>query len=86
MQVTERHREYWRRNLRLISGLLAVCLLVTFVPILFARELEAFNFFGWPIPFYMAAQGALIVYVILVRIYAVRMDKLDREFGVGEGD
>ncbi len=84
MQLNERHREYWRRNLRMISILLTIWLLVTFVPIYFAPELNEVSFFGWPLAFYMAAQGSLIVFLLLVGYYARAMNRLDREYGVQE--
>jgi putative solute:sodium symporter small subunit len=80
------HREvYWRRNLRLTALLLAVWFIVTFGVAFFARELS-FSFFGWPFSFWVAAQGALIVYVLLVWFYARTMDRLDREHGLAEDD
>ncbi len=86
MQLTERHHEYWRKNLRLTSVLLAIWFVVTFVMAFFARELATINFFGWPFSFYMAAQGSLIVYVVIIWYYARAMRKLDEEYGVAEGD
>jgi putative solute:sodium symporter small subunit len=78
------HRDlYWQRNLRLTALLLAVWFIVTFGVAFFARELS-FSFFGWPFSFWVAAQGALIVYVLLVWFYARTMDRLDREHGVAE--
>lgn len=85
MQLTERHRQYWRRNLRLTGALLLVWFAVTFVVGWYARELQSFTVLGFPFSFYMAAQGALLVYVALVGYYAYCMNKLDREFGVQEG-
>lgn len=84
MQLTEKHTLYWRRNLRLTTLLLAIWFVVTFVVTWFARDLQSFSLLGFPFPFYMAAQGALLVYVLLVGYYAYRMDKLDRESGVQE--
>jgi len=86
MQLTEKHREYWRRNLRLTGFLLSVWFLLTFAVIYFARELSALTFMGFPLPFYMGAQGALIVYVMIIWYYAHRMNKLDQEYGVAEED
>ena len=86
MQLTERHHEYWRKNLRLTSVLLAIWFVVTFVMAFFARELATIYFFGWPFSFYMAAQGSLIVYVVIIWYYAKAMRKLDEEYGVAEGD
>lgn len=85
MQLTEKHREYWSRNLRLTAVLLAIWFVVTFVVGYFARELS-FNFFGWPFAFWMGAQGSLVVYVIIIWFYAKKMNQMDEEYGVAEGD
>jgi len=85
MQLTERHREYWRKNLRITAILLVIWFIVTFVVGYFARELS-FNFFGWPFAFYVGAQGALIVYVLIILFYARYMNNLDIEYGVHEGE
>ena len=83
MQLTEKHKEYWRKNLRVTGILLAIWFVVTYVVAYFARDLN-FQFFGWPFSFWMGAQGALIVYVALIGYYAYYMGKLDREYGVEE--
>ena len=62
MQLTQKHHEYWRKTLWITGVLLAIWFVVTFVVAYFARSLT-FNFFGWPFSFWVAAQGALIVYV-----------------------
>ncbi len=85
MQLTDKHREYWSRNLRLTAVLLAIWFVVTFVVGYFARELS-FNFFGWPFAFWMGAQGSLVIYVIIIWFYANKMNQMDEEYGVAEGD
>jgi putative solute:sodium symporter small subunit len=60
--------------------------IVTFVEAWFARELNAVTFFGFPLGFYMSAQGSLAIYVAIIGIYAVLMRKLDLEYNVDEGD
>lgn len=85
MQLSAKHHEYWRRNLRVASILIAIWFVVTFVAAYFARSMT-FNFFGWPFSFWMAAQGSLVVYLLLIVYYARYMNKLDEEFGVAEGD
>jgi putative solute:sodium symporter small subunit len=85
MQLTEKHREYWNKNLRITGILLFIWFLVTFVLCYYARELS-FNFFGWPFAFYMAAQGSLIIYVIIIWYYARYMNNLDLEYDVHEGE
>lgn len=86
MEPTPRHRRYWRRNLRLTGLLLAVWAAVTFVPVYWAQELNRVVLFGWPLAYYMGAQGALIVYLLLIWIYARSMDRLDRDCGVHEDE
>jgi putative solute:sodium symporter small subunit len=83
MQLTDKHREYWRRNLLITLVLMAIWFVVTFVVGYAARDLS-FSFFGWPFSFWMGAQGALIVYVALIWYYARTMNRLDREYGVDE--
>ena len=85
MQLTEKHLEYWSKNLRITGILLFIWFVVTFVIGYYARELS-FNFFGWPFSFYMGAQGSLIIYVLIIVFYARYMNRLDLEYGVHEGE
>ena len=82
-QLTERHHQYWRKTLWITGVLLAVWFVVTFVIGFYARNLN-FNFFGWPFSFWVGAQGALIVYVLIIWFYAWYMERLDQEHGVAE--
>jgi len=83
MKVSENHQSYWRKNLRITSILLAIWFVVTYVIAFFARDLN-FNFFGWPFSFWVASQGALVIYVAIIAFYASYMNKLDIEHGVAE--
>ena len=83
MQLTEKRRRHWQRNLKLSGLLLALWFFVTFGVGYFARELS-FSFFGWPFSFWVAAQGAPIVYIVIIAYYAHYMERLDREFDVAE--
>jgi putative solute:sodium symporter small subunit len=85
MTLTERQREYWRKNLRITAVLMVIWFLVTFGVGYFARDLN-FTFFGWPFSFWVGGQGALIVYVLMIWYYARTMNRLDEEFGVAEGE
>jgi putative solute:sodium symporter small subunit len=85
MQLTARQKEYWGKNLRITAILLFIWFLVTFALMFYARELQ-FNFFGWPFSFYMAAQGSLIIYVLIIWYYARYMNNLDLEYDVHEGE
>ncbi len=83
MEMTESHRQYWRKNLRITAILLAIWFVLTFVVSYFARDLS-FSFFGWPFSFWVGAQGALVGYVAIIGYYAWYMNKLDIEHGVEE--
>jgi putative solute:sodium symporter small subunit len=86
VQLSSRHEEYWRKNLFITAVLLAVWFIATFVEGWYARELNSMTFLGFPLGFYMSAQGSLIIYVIIIGIYALYMRKLDKEYDVDEGD
>jgi len=86
MQLSDKHKEYWSRNLRITAILLFIWFVVTYVMAYFAIPLAEINFFGWPLSFYMAAQGSLIVYVLILYYYATKMRQMDVEYGVDEGD
>ena len=85
VELTEIQHAYWRKNLRVTAILLVIWFLVTFGVSFFARELN-FNFFGWPFSFWMGAQGALVVYCVIIWSYARYMAKLDIEHGVQESE
>ena len=84
MQVTDSMREYWSKNLRITAVLLVIWFVVTYVASFFARELNEIVVFGFPLGFYMGAQGSLIIYVIIIAFYAGYMNRLDRKCGVHE--
>lgn len=86
MQLTAKHHEYWRKNLRITAILLGIWFVVTFVMSYYAIPLSEINFFGWPLPFYMGAQGSLIIYVVIIWFYARYMNRLDLEYDVHEGE
>ena len=73
-----RHERYWQRTRRLTFALLLVWAGVAFGLVFEARALNALNFFGWPLGFWVAAQGALLVFLALVAVYAWAMAKLEK--------
>jgi putative solute:sodium symporter small subunit len=83
MKLTTKQKDYWQKNLRITAGLLVVWFIATFAVVFYARELS-FSFFGWPFSFYMAAQGALIIYMIIIWFYARYMNNLDKQYSVDE--
>ena len=71
---------HWARARRLVALLLALWLATTFCTVFFARDLAHLSVFGWPLSFYLAAQGASLIYLAIIGAYAWRMRILDRDF------
>ena len=71
---------HWQRCARLTSLLLAAWLITTFCSAFFARELSGLTVFGWPLSFYLAAQGAALIYLAILAVYALAMRRYDRDF------
>jgi putative solute:sodium symporter small subunit len=86
MQLSVKHHEYWRKNLFVTAILMAIWFVATFVEAWYARDLNNTTFLGFPLGFYMSAQGSLIIYVVIIWFYARYMNKLDLEYDVAEGD
>jgi len=78
-------KAYWKENIRIVLSLLAVWFLVSFgMAIMFVDVLDNIRFFGFKFGFWMAQQGSIFCFVILIFIYVYKMNKLDRKYGVDE--
>jgi len=76
---------YWKANIRTVIGSLAVWFLVSYgCGILFADALNAIQIGGFPLGFWFAQQGSIVVFLLLIVFYAWRMNRLDREYDVDE--
>ncbi len=75
---------YWAKTKNLMITTLVIWFFFSFVIHMFVRSLNEIVFLGFPLGFYMAAQGSLIIFVILIFWFARRQDSIDREFGVAE--
>ncbi|MEC9248735.1 MAG: DUF4212 domain-containing protein [Pseudomonadota bacterium] len=83
------HKRYWRTNVRVVSILLAIWFVVSFVfGILLSDELNSIRVFGFKLGFWWAHQGSIFIFVLLIFAYSIIMDRVDRRFGsmVREGD
>jgi len=76
---------YWRDNIRLMLSLLLVWFSVSYgCGILFFEELNTIALFGFKLGFWFAQQGSIYVFVFLIFVYVLQMNKLDRKYGVSE--
>ena len=77
--------EYWKANVRLLTGILIVWALVSYVfGILLVDPLNAIHIGGYKLGFWFAQQGSIYTFVVLIFFYAWRMNKLDRDFDLHE--
>ncbi len=88
MQLSAKQKQYWRKTLGLTAALLLLWFLVSFVFVYFALPISAYTVpvLDFPAAYYIAAQGALIVYVLILYVYARRMRVYDLRYDVDEGD
>lgn len=73
-------RRHWRRTLVVTLTLLVLWLLVTVVTSFLPGTLNQWRFMGFPLGFYFAAQGALLVFLAIVGVHTVLMNRLDRSY------
>ena len=71
---------HWRRTRRVTAVLLSLWLATTIGAVWFARDLDQWSLFGWPLSFYMAAQGASLMYLAIIGAYAWAMRRADRQY------
>ncbi len=84
-EIPDKMKAYWRKNLQTLVILLVIWFLVSFgFGIIWAEELNAFQLGGYKLGFWFAQQGSIFVFVILIFVYVIRMNRLDKEFGVNE--
>lgn len=90
-EMPERNDDaYWKANIRLVLSLLAVWFIVSFgAGILLVDVLDNIRFGGFKLGFWMAQQGSIYVFIVLIFVYINRMDKLDERYrrsGAGKDD
>ena len=73
---------HWRSTRRITTVLLVLWLATTFGAVWFARDMQHLALFGWPLSFYMAAQGASLLYLAVIGAYAWLMRRADRQYAI----
>ncbi len=82
---TEEHRRYWHRNKVIIAWLLAVWFLISFgLGIIAVVPLNKFSLGGFPFGFWMAQQGGIYLFIVLIGVYCFLMEREDKRFHVEE--
>ena len=77
--------EYWKANVRLLTGILVVWALVSYgFGIILVEPLNNIHIGGYKLGFWFAQQGSIYVFVFLIFFYVWRMNKMDRDYDVHE--
>lgn len=77
---------HWADTQRLTYIVLGLWVFFGFIVHIFAPALNKIVILGFPLGFYMAAQGSLIAFVVMLFWFANRQDKIDRRYGFAEDD
>ena len=75
---------YWSRTSALMWTMFALWVFFSFIVHFFVESLNSIQILGFPLGFYMAAQGSLLAFVVMLFLFAKRQDTIDREEGVAE--
>ncbi|MDO9073243.1 MAG: DUF4212 domain-containing protein [Rubrivivax sp.] len=70
----------WRATSWLTGALLLAWLLLSVLGPWFARDLDTWQFFGFPLGFWLVGQGALLAYLLIIVIYIVRMERMEARY------
>ena len=81
---TSQKEVHWQRTRSLMIVHLVIWFVFSFVVHWFAPQLNKISFMHFPLGFYMAAQGSLIVFVVQLFVFAKQQEKIDRECGMAE--
>ena len=84
--LTEQQKqEYWSYNIKLTTILLVIWFVVTYIISgVMAGWLNQYVILGFPLGYYMAAQGSLAIFVVEIAVYAFLMNRLDLKYGIRE--
>jgi putative solute:sodium symporter small subunit len=77
-------QRHWAKTRSLTILVLVLWFIFSIIVPWFAKDLNGATFLGFPLGFYMIAQGSLIVFVLLIFFQNWRQDAIDDEFGFGE--
>jgi putative solute:sodium symporter small subunit len=88
MQQKTNDEAHWQKTTNLMLTYLGLWVFFGYIVHMFVHQLNQVTipFLEFPLGFYMAAQGSLIAFVVMLFTFAKQQDKIDREFGVAEDD
>jgi putative solute:sodium symporter small subunit len=85
--MSEQDNAYWKENIRILKTLLGIWFVVSFLlSVIFVDQLDVIHIGGFKLGFWMAQQGSIYIYVVLIFVYLKMMDNLDHKYHHDEKD
>ena len=76
--------KHWGKTKNLMIITLIIWFIFSILIFMFGEGLNTASFLGYPLAYYMSAQGSIVVFVVLIFWFANRQEKIDEEFGFTE--
>ena len=84
--IMDNLEQHWAETRSLTTWILILWFIFSMGIFFFANSLNSLTFFGWPLGFYMAAQGSLVIFVVLIVVLNVKQEKIDEKYGLAEDE
>ena len=82
--IMDNLEQHWAETRSLTTWILILWFIFSMGIFFFANSLNSLTFFGWPFGFYMAAQGSLVIFVVLIVVLNAKQEKIDDKYGLAE--
>ena len=82
--IMDNLEQHWAETPSLTTWILILWFIFSMGIFFFANSLNSITFFGWPFGFYMAAQGSLVIFVVLIVVLNIKQEKIDDKYGLAE--
>ena len=84
--IMDNLEQHWAETRSLTTWILILWFIFSMGIFFFANSLNSLTFFGWPFGFYMAAQGSLVIFVVLIVVLNAKQEKIDDKYGLAEDE
>ena len=79
--MKDKTQQYWKANLKIVFSLLVIWFIASFgFGIIFSDTLDQIRLGGFKLGFWFAQQGSIYIFVLLIFIYVLLMNRLDKKY------